>query len=116
MTAPAAPAQAAPEAAPLPHARPAAHPPAEYGVELGTPPDLDALRTRWLSVKANFGPMLVGLSPVAVKDKRPGSTQVRLMAGPLKSMAATRELCAKFVAANGYCRPTKVDATDIVQR
>ncbi len=26
------------EAAPLPHARPAAHPPAEYGVELGTAP------------------------------------------------------------------------------
>jgi hypothetical protein len=32
------------------------------------------------------------------------------------SMAAARELCAKFVAANGYCRPTRVNATDVVQR
>jgi hypothetical protein len=60
--------------------------------------------------------MLAGLRPVAVKDKRPGSTQLRLMAGPLKSMAAAREICAKFVAANGYCWPTRVDATDVVQR
>jgi hypothetical protein len=38
------------------------------------------------------------------------------MAGPLKSIAAPRELCAKFVAANGYCWPTRVNATDVVQR
>ena len=113
---PAAPAEAAPEAPPMPRARPATRPAAEYGVELGTAPNMDALRTRWVSVKANFGPMLVGLSPIAVKDKRPGSAQLRLMAGPLKNMAAARELCAKFVAANGYCWPMKVDAIDVVQR
>ena len=113
-----APVDAAPAAVPIPPARPAARPAGhvEYGVELGTAADLDALRTRWTGVKANFGPLLSGLSPVAVKDKRPGSTQLRLMAGPLKSMAAARELCAKFVAANGYCWPTRVDTTDVVQR
>ena len=71
---------------------------AEYSVEVGTTPDMNALRTRWLSLKAGFGPLLAGLSPGAVKDKRPGSTQSRLMAGPLRSVAAARELCAKFVA------------------
>jgi hypothetical protein len=114
----AVPAEAPPEEAPLPPPRPvarsAAH--AEYGVELGTAPDMEALRARWLSTKANFGPLLVGLSPIAVKDKRPGSTQLRLMAGPLKNMTAARELCAKFVATNGYCWPTRVDSTDVVQR
>ena len=113
-----APSEAAPAESPAPPARaaprPAVH--AEYGVELGTATDMDALRARWVGVKANFGPMLAGLSPIAVKDKRPGSTQLRLMAGPLKSMAAAREVCAKFVAANGYCWPTRVDATDVVQR
>lgn len=115
---PVAPAETAPAEIRIPPARPAARPvaQAEYGVELGTAADLDALRARWVSVKANHGPLLVGLSPVAVKDKRPGSTQLRLMAGPLKSMAAAREVCAKFVAANGYCWPARVDATEVVQR
>lgn len=113
-----APAEFVPAEIPIPPlrppTRPAAH--AEFGVELGTAPDMDALRARWLSVKANFGPMLVGLGPVAVKGKRPGATQLRLMAGPLKSMAAARELCARFVAANGYCWPARVDAAEVVQR
>jgi len=87
---------------------------AEYSVEVGTTPDMNALRTRWLSVKANFCPLLAGWGPVAYK--RSGSTQLRLMAGPLKSMTAAREVCAKFVAANGYCWPTRVNATDVVQR
>jgi hypothetical protein len=115
---PVPPADAAPRDMPIPQVRPAARPAShvEYGVELGTAADMDALRARWTGVKANFGPLLVGLSPVAVKDKRPGSTQLRLMAGPLKSMAAARELCAKFVAANGYCWPTRVDTADVVQR
>jgi hypothetical protein len=51
-----------------------------------------------------------------VKDKRPGSTSLRLIAGPLKSMAAARELCAKLAVQNGYCFPRQVDAAEIVQR
>ncbi len=89
---------------------------AEYGIELGSASDLNTLQSRWVSIKANFGPLLVGLSPVAVKDKRPGSKALRLMAGPVKSIGAARELCAKFAAQNGYCFPRQVDAADIVQR
>jgi len=89
---------------------------AEFGIELGTAPGMAALQSRWLTAKANFGPLLVGLSPVAVKDKRAGSTSLRLIAGPVKSMAAARELCAKFAIQNGYCFPRQVDAAEIVQR
>jgi hypothetical protein len=108
------------EAQPAP-ARLAALPPpakhtAEFGIELGTAPGMAALQSRWLSAKANFGPLLVGLSPVAVKDKRPGSTSLRLIAGPVKSMAAARELCAKFAVQNGYCFPRQVDGAEVVQR
>ncbi len=108
------------EAQPAP-ARVAAVPPpakhaAEFGIELGTAPNMAALQSRWLSAKANFGPLLVGLSPVAVKDKRAGTTSLRLIAGPVKSMAAARELCAKFVIQNGYCFARQVDAAEIVQR
>jgi len=116
-TASSVPEETAPEAIPITRTRPAPRapvPPVEYGVEVGTTPDMNALRTRWLSVKANFCPLLAGWGPVAYK--RSGSTQLRLMAGPLKSMTAAREVCAKFVAANGYCWPTRVNATDVVQR
>ena len=75
-----------------------------------------ALHSRWLLVKANHGPLLVGLSPVALKDKRQGGKGLRLIAGPIKSMAAARELCAKFAVQNGYCFPRQVDAADVVQR
>ncbi len=88
----------------------------KYGIELGNVSDLGSLQSRWVTIKANFGPLLVGLRPVAVKDKHPDSKALRLMAGPVKSMAAARELCAKFAAQNGYCFPRQVDAADIVQR
>jgi hypothetical protein len=95
---------------------PAAKRAAEFGIELGNAPDMGALQNRWLGIKANYGPLLTGLSPVAVKDKRPGSTSLRLIAGPVKSMAAARELCAKFAVQNGYCFPRQVDPAEIVQR
>jgi hypothetical protein len=60
--------------------------------------------------------LLVGLSPIGVKDKRPGNTNLHLVAGPLPSLAAARELCAKFAAQNGYCWPSRVDAAEVVQR
>jgi|SRR5579884_348010 len=101
---------------PLPGGTTAPTPHAQFGVELGTAPDMDALRARWVAVKANFGPLLVGLNPVAVRDHRSGNTSLRLIAGPLPSMAVARELCTKFIAGNGRCVPTRVDAAEIVQR
>ncbi len=108
------------EAQPAP-SRVAALPPpakhaAEFGIELGTAPSMAALQSRWLSAKANFGPLLVGLSPAAVKDKRAGTTSLRLIAVPVKSMAAARELCAKLAVQKGYCFPRQVDVAEIVQR
>jgi hypothetical protein len=73
------------------------------------------LRARWAGAKANFGPLLVGLNPLAMKDPRHGSTSVKLIAGPLPSLAAARELCARFAAVNGYCWPMRVDASAVLQ-
>lgn len=113
-----------PSPAPLPHPRvaavsaPATHPTAarhEYGIELATAPSLDALRARWVGVKANFGPLLVGLNPLAMKDPRHGSTSLKLIAGPLPTLAAARELCARFAAMNGSCWPMRVEASGVLQ-
>ena len=77
---------------------------------------MENLRERWASAKANFGPMLIGLSPVAVRDRHPGSTAVRLVAGPLPTLVAARELCARFARVNGDCWPARINPADVVQR
>jgi len=109
-----------PRETPAKHARPAAaappRPQAEYGIELATEPGMDGLRRRWVAVKANYGPLLTGLNPVAVRDSHPGSTAVRLVAGPLPSLAEARKLCARFAAVNGDCWPARINPADIVQR
>ncbi len=94
-------------------APPHAHP--EFGIELATAPNMEQLRHRWVSAKANFGPLLAGLSPVAVRDRHPGSTAVRLVAGPVPNVIAARKLCAQFAALNGNCWPTRIDPADVVR-
>lgn len=94
-------------------APPRLHP--EFGVELATAPNLEKLRQNWLSAKANYGPLLVGLSPVAVRDHHPGSTAVRLVAGPVPTITAARKLCARFAELNGNCWPARIDPADVVR-
>lgn len=116
----------APEAVPLPPIRiaaaPASQPAAaplpakpEFGVDLGGAPNVEVLRTHWAAVKANYGPLLAGLSPVAAHDRRPGSTAYRLVAGPLPNAAAAARLCARFAAARAACRPAKFDGERLSQ-
>jgi hypothetical protein len=125
VAAPSEPAAVAlPSTAPLPQPRvaalaassarpaPARH---EFGIELAKASDLEALRASWVGVKANFGPLLVGLNPLAVKDSRRDGKGLRLVAGPLPNLAAARELCARFAAMNGYCWPMRVDASAVLQ-
>jgi hypothetical protein len=98
-----------------PTKRTAPHQHPEYGIELATAPTMAQLRQRWVSAKANFGPLLVGLSPVAVRDRHPGSTAVRLVAGPVPSIIAARKLCARFAELKGNCWPARIEPGDIVR-
>lgn len=107
------------EATPAETAKPVAAPArarTEYGIELATEPSMDGLRRRWAGVKANFGPLLIGLSPVAVRDRHPGSSAVRLVAGPLPSLKAAHQLCARFAAMKGECWPARINPADVVQQ
>ncbi|MDP2408946.1 MAG: hypothetical protein Q8M26_01540 [Pseudolabrys sp.] len=100
-------------------ARPAPEPPparAEFGIDLGGAPNADALRARWTAIKANFGPLLGGLHPVAVRDRRAGSTELRLVVGPLPTAAAARDLCARFADAQAACRTGRYDGESFVPR
>jgi len=60
---------------------------AEFGLDLGGGATVDGLRLRWLTFKANFGPLLSGLRPLAARDHRAGATGYRLVAGPLPNSA-----------------------------
>ncbi len=103
-----------------PAAEPAAEPPParkpELGVDLGGAPNLTVLTARWAAVKANFGPLLTGLHPVAAHAQRPGTTDYRLVVGPLPNAAAAAQLCTRFAAARVTCRPAKFDGESLAQR
>ena len=88
----------------------------ELGVDIGGGANLEVLNARWAAVKANFGPALGGLHARAGHDPRPGSTDYRLLAGPLPNAAAAAQLCARFAAARVTCRTVKFDGERLAQR
>jgi len=125
--------RAPPQAVPLPPARiatvsitgpdpPAAKPdpPAakqdDFGLDLGGGATIDAVRQRWSTVKANFGPLLSGMHPLAAHDPRPGAPGYRLVVGPLPNSVAATGLCAHFSAARTACRAVKFDGEPIAQQ
>lgn len=101
-----------------PASEPAAEPPRkpEIGIDLGGAPSVEVLNMRWVAVKANFGPLLTGLYPLAARVHRPGATDVRLLVGPLPNIAAANQLCARFAAARVTCRPVKFDGQRLAQQ
>ena len=104
-----------PEPVPLPPVRVAAVPSEpvvpskpEYGIDLGSAASLEALRVHWAAVKANYGPLLVGLRPLAAAHpRRPSGVNYRLVAGPLPNVAEAAQLCARFPPTRTGCRPAK---------
>jgi len=94
---------------------PTAASPVEFGLDLGGAATVDGIRQRWITVKANFGPLLSGMYPVAAHEHRPGSTGYRLVVGPLPNSAAASSLCGHFTAARTACRSAKFDGQQIAQ-
>lgn len=90
---------------------PTAEPPpakAEFGIDLGGAGTLEALRVHWVAVKANYGPLLNGLHPLASRHtKQPGGVDYRLLAGPLPNAAEAAKLCARFPVTRMGCRPAR---------
>lgn len=88
----------------------------EFGLDLGGGGTIEGVRQRWTTVKANFGPLLSGLRPLATRDHRAGATGYRLIVGPLPNSAAAAGLCAHFVAARTACRAVKFEGEQIAQQ
>ena len=88
----------------------------EFGLDLGAASTLDGVQQRWTTVKANFGPLLSNLHPLAAPERRQGKTGYRLVVGPLPNSPAATGLCAHFNAAHTPCRAVKFEGEQIAQR
>ncbi len=108
-------AEAPHEAVPLPPVRvaalpaePTAPPPKpEFGVALASSSSLEVLHMQWSALKANFGPLLAGLQPIAAREQRGTATYYRLVLGPLPNAPAAAKLCARLTAAHAPCHAGK---------
>ncbi len=112
---------ALPPLAPLQEAaspEPPAMPKVEFGVDLGGAQTIEGLRTLWSAVKGRHGALLDGLRPlITIREKgRPGSVELRLVAGPLANAALATRLCAVITAAGAVCQPAVFDGQRLALR
>jgi hypothetical protein len=83
----------------------------EFGIDLGTAATVEGLRNLWTAIKGTQAPLLEGLRPIAaVRDgAKPGTLELRLVAGPLANAAVAARLCAALAEAGLACSPAVFD-------
>jgi hypothetical protein len=83
----------------------------EFGVDLGSAPSMAGLRSLWQSLRDAHEPLFDGLRPVMAlrEGTRPGTIELRLVAGPLANAGAAARLCAALSAAGLGCQATVFD-------
>lgn len=82
-----------------------------FAIDLGGEKTIDGLRARWATLRGNHGAALNGLRPImSVKDgSKPGTVELRLVAGPFKNAADAARTCARLQATGVPCLPTVYD-------
>jgi hypothetical protein len=83
----------------------------EFGVDLGSAPSMAGLRSLWQSLRDAHGSLFDGLRPVMAlrEGTRPGTIELRLVAGPLANAGAAARLCAALAAVGLGCQATVFD-------
>jgi hypothetical protein len=83
----------------------------EFGVDLGGNTTIEGLRTLWITLKAGQPALFEGLRPVVAlrEGQKPGSLDLRLVAGPLANASAAARVCATLAAAGQACQPAVFD-------
>lgn len=77
----------------------------EFGVDLGGEPNMNALRARWTNLRAGHVPVIGNLRPlVSVREgNRPGSVELRLIAGPVSNAGEAARICASLQTKGVNC-------------
>jgi hypothetical protein len=90
----------------------------QFGIDLGSEADIEALRALWVTLRARHVALLEGLQPiVAARDTdRRGVVALHLVVGPLDNAAAAARLCAALGANGRTCRPSTFDGQRLALR
>jgi hypothetical protein len=83
----------------------------EYAIDLGAAANLSGLRSLWERVRIRQPASLAGLRPlVNIRDgAKPGTTELRLVAGPLADTTAVARVCAALLSVGIACQPAVFD-------
>lgn len=89
----------------------------EFGVDIGGGATVSAMRALWLSIRGSHPTLLDGLRPVlTIRDGPRGTTELRLIAGPLANAAAAARLCGSLGAVGLTCQPAVFDGQRLALR
>jgi hypothetical protein len=99
-------------------ATPAALPPTQYGVDIGSGLSLQALRARWQTLRQAHPALLDGMEPiVSVRETpRSGKIELRLVVGPLAHPGAATQLCQALNMFGMFCQPAVYDGQHLALR
>lgn len=88
----------------------------EFGIDLGGARSIEALRIHWATLKANYGPLLVGLQPLVTQyPRQPSGVMYRLVVGPLPDANDAERLCARFPVLRAGCHPAKFGGAQLAE-
>ncbi len=90
----------------------------EFAIDLGGEATMDGLRALWENVRGNHGATLQSLRPlVSVREgAKPGTVELRLVAGPLANAGAAAKVCAGLQARGVPCQTTVFDGQRLALR
>jgi len=97
-------------------AMPAAPPPTQYGVDIGSGLSLQALRARWQTLRMTHAALLEGMQPiVTVRETPHGKIELRLVVGPMAQPGAASQLCQALTMFGMFCQPAVYDGQHLAQ-
>jgi hypothetical protein len=90
----------------------------EFAVDLGSEPTMVGLRARWANLRSMHGAVLAVLRPLAsIRDgNRPGTVELRLIAGPLPNAGDAARICASLQSKGVNCQTAEFNGQQLALR
>jgi hypothetical protein len=90
----------------------------EFAIDLGSEPTMAGLQARWANLRSMHGSVLANLRPLAsIRDgNRPGTVELRLIAGPLPNAGDAARICAALQTKGVNCQATEFNGQRLALR